>query len=318
MISVVIPVYKVEKYIDACIQSLLAQSYRDFEIVLVNDGTPDRSAVFAKEILESQNDIPYQVINTENRGVSAARNTGIEYANGDQIVMIDSDDVIDVNFLFDFAALVKAHPGANIFSCGFTVVDEDHCHTFSHKDGMKTKVLTREDSQLAFFYRRIKFLLPTLMLKRSFLIENKIIFDERVRYSEDVQFIWRCLAYNYREVVHLYKNNYNYVLHAGSTMTASGIEKILTFCGGLDRLYEETKGRYCEPVNTNLISKMYFSILHGTAKMLKYNDFKTVYDKANCRNKIISIVSSPDKKSGVVASVLLISKRLGYLIMKVL
>lgn len=64
MISVVIPVYEVEKYIDACIQSLLAQSYRDFEIVLVNDGTPDRSAVFAKEILESQNDIPYQVINT--------------------------------------------------------------------------------------------------------------------------------------------------------------------------------------------------------------------------------------------------------------
>ena len=61
---------------------------------------------------------------------------------------------------------------------------------------------------------------------------NRILFDEKVRYSEDVQFIWRCLFYNKKTVFHLEKANYNYILHANSTMTASGVEKILTGSSG--------------------------------------------------------------------------------------
>ncbi len=316
MISVIIPVYRVEKYIQPCIRALLEQSYTDFEIVLVNDGTPDRSAELARELLESQSKLPYQILETENRGVSAARNTGLEHAAGEYVVMVDADDVIDRDFLRDFADLTRKHPDANIYSCGFTVVSEENCETFSYGRG-KTELCSREEAQLHFFRRSIKFLLPALLLKRSFLTQHGIRFDEQVRYSEDVQFIWRCLAYNDRELVHLYKNNYNYVLHPGSTMTASGIEKILTFCGGLERLFDETKGMYCETVNRQLVPKMFFSMLHGVAKMLPYPDFCTVYTKAGCKRHMQALVK---QNSGLqlrlTAAALLTFRRVGYAVMR--
>lgn len=316
MISVILPVYKVERYIGACINSLLRQTYTDYEVVLVNDGTPDSSVDIARNILASQKTIQYQIIETENRGVSAARNTGLAHANGEYIVMLDSDDVIHTDFLKDFADLICKHPDVNVFSCGFTVVGEENCNVFS-LGSADVEVCARDTAQIRFFERQIKFLLPALLIKKSFLNAHKLRFDEKVRYSEDVQFIWRCLAYNDTDVVHLHKNNYNYVLHPQSTMTSSGIEKIMTFCGGMERLYRETKGLYCDFVNEMLMPQMYFSMLHGVAKMLRYQDFCVVYDKTNCVAYI-----QLQKKHGrgiqvrLTAAAMLVSKRIGYTIMR--
>ena len=126
MISVILPVYRVEKYIDACIRSVLAQNYRDFEIILVDDGSPDDSSQIAEELLKKDGKVLYQIIHTENRGVSAARNTGIAAAKGDYLVMVDSDDVLSPSFLSEYAGMLKCNPGLDIYSCGFSVVDENN------------------------------------------------------------------------------------------------------------------------------------------------------------------------------------------------
>lgn len=96
-ISVIVPVYGVEKYITKCINSLLSQTYTNFEALIINDGTRDNSITIAKEIIK--NDPRFKIIHKENGGLSSARNCGIDNASGDFICFLDSDDYLDKSFL---------------------------------------------------------------------------------------------------------------------------------------------------------------------------------------------------------------------------
>lgn len=241
MISVIMPVYQVEKYIKGCVQSVLGQTYRDFEVIVVDDGSMDNSAQIAEDMFHADGTIQYTIIHTENRGVSAARNTGLDCARGEYVIMVDADDVVSPDFLMEYVYMMKRNPGCDIYSCGFSVIEntDDQC-VIPKKQLNDVLQLSEKQAQTAFLNRRIRFLLPTLMLRKMFLCENGIRFDEEVRYSEDVQFIWRCLAYNSKSVIHNTKTVYRYILHSGSTMTASSVPKILTCCGGIQRLFEQT------------------------------------------------------------------------------
>ena len=103
MVSVIVPVYQVEQYLEACVRSVLAQTCPDWELILVDDGSPDKSGAicdaFAKE------DPRIRVIHQENQGLAAARNRGIEAAGGEQLLFLDSDDTWDPDLL---EALLKA------------------------------------------------------------------------------------------------------------------------------------------------------------------------------------------------------------------
>ena len=90
LISVIIPVYGVEKYIRECLDSVIKQSYENLEIIVINDGTRDRSAEIAKEYAQKDNRV--RVYDYENGGLSAARNRGLELAQGDYISFVDGDD----------------------------------------------------------------------------------------------------------------------------------------------------------------------------------------------------------------------------------
>ena len=97
LISVVVPVYNVEKYLDKCIDSLVSQTYENLEIILINDGSKDKSAKICDKWKD--NDSRIKVIHKENGGLSEARNVGIDYAQGKYIAFIDSDDWVDKNFI---------------------------------------------------------------------------------------------------------------------------------------------------------------------------------------------------------------------------
>ena len=89
LVSVIIPVYKVEKYIAATVQSVLAQTYKNFELLIIDDGSPDKSIEICQQFIDSR----IKIIRQENRGVAAARNTGIRHAQGDYIALLDADDL---------------------------------------------------------------------------------------------------------------------------------------------------------------------------------------------------------------------------------
>ena len=95
-ISIIVPVYKVEKYLNRCIDSILAQSFPDFELILVDDGSPDKSGKICDDY--AAKDSRVKVIHKENAGVSAARNSGLAMSSGSYIMFCDSDDFVDKNW----------------------------------------------------------------------------------------------------------------------------------------------------------------------------------------------------------------------------
>lgn len=121
-VSVIIPVYNSEKYVEKCIRSVMNQTYRDLEIIIVNDGSTDRSG----EILEglSAEDVRIHLLHQENSGVAAARNRGLEEATGKYLTFIDGDDYIAKDYIESLynAAVEKR---AEIVICGLTYVDEN-------------------------------------------------------------------------------------------------------------------------------------------------------------------------------------------------
>ena len=97
-LSVIIPVYQVENYIEKCLYSLFEQMNKNVECIIVNDGTPDQSMELVKKIIENYAGLNICVINQENQGLSAARNNGLKNAKGDYIAFLDSDDWIDNSY----------------------------------------------------------------------------------------------------------------------------------------------------------------------------------------------------------------------------
>lgn len=115
MISVIVPVYKVEPYLRQCIDSILAQTYTDFELILVDDGSPDNCGAICDEY--AKHDDRIRVIHQENGGLSAARNTGIDAARGEYLTFIDSDDWITETYLERLYILLN-ESNADISVCG--------------------------------------------------------------------------------------------------------------------------------------------------------------------------------------------------------
>lgn len=104
--SIIVPVYNVERYLDECLQSIQVQYYKDYEVLLINDGSTDKSGVICDRYAERDN--RFQVFHQENKGVSAARNVGIENAKGEWLCFIDSDDLIEPTYLHKFSENISA------------------------------------------------------------------------------------------------------------------------------------------------------------------------------------------------------------------
>ena len=97
LISIIVPIYKVEKYLPACINSILAQTYENFELILVDDGSPDNCGKICDQYATIDNRV--KVIHKPNGGVSSARNKGLEFSRGEFIAFIDADDYIDTTYI---------------------------------------------------------------------------------------------------------------------------------------------------------------------------------------------------------------------------
>ena len=117
MISVIVPVYNVETYLEECLDSIQNQTYTDFEVILVNDGSTDGSKAICERYC--QTDKRFRLMNQTNQGLSAARNKGVEISTGEYIVFVDSDDVIKTNYLEKLMQYMTED--VDIVECIFTV-----------------------------------------------------------------------------------------------------------------------------------------------------------------------------------------------------
>lgn len=121
--SVIIPLYNKGPYIEKALRSVFAQSFTDYEIIVVDDGSKDDSASTAESVL-AESVAPYQLIRQENAGVSMARNNGVARSRGDYLCFLDADDWWDPAFLEEMSKLIEEFPDAGIYGTSYTIVNE--------------------------------------------------------------------------------------------------------------------------------------------------------------------------------------------------
>lgn len=142
LISIVVPVYNVESYLEKCIDSILNQSYSNFELILVNDGSTDNSGKICSDF--EKKDSRIKVINKDNGGLSDARNHGIDIASGRYITFIDSDDFVEVDYIFYLYNLLKKY-GTKISICAYNILLENG-EKINLGKGFDETLMSKEDS----------------------------------------------------------------------------------------------------------------------------------------------------------------------------
>ena len=123
LISIIVPIYNVEKYLKKCIESIINQTYKNIEIILVDDGSPDNCGIICDEY--SQKDKRIIVIHKENGGLSDARNKGIDIAKGDYLTFIDSDDFVNIDYIEKLYNSIKLN-NTKLAQCGISKVNENN------------------------------------------------------------------------------------------------------------------------------------------------------------------------------------------------
>lgn len=216
-ISVIVPVYNVEKYIRKCIESIINQTFKDIEIIIVNDGTKDNSIKIAEEYLSDKR---IKIVNKENGGVSSARNYGLEAAKGEYIFFMDADDYIEENML---EILYKDSNSNDIVICN----NYDHYEeSKTYKIRKKNNCIKGVEEQGIYFWGYVGLEIWNKLYKREFLLENNILYSEKIIHS-DVFFNIKTLFLAHK-VKYIDKPLYHYISsRPGSITKQKTLEKTI-------------------------------------------------------------------------------------------
>ena len=141
-LSVIVPVYNGEKYLCRCLDSILAQSFSDFELILINDGSTDNSGKLCDDYAAADSRVT--VIHTENRGVSRARKTGLERATGKYVTFVDCDDWLDKALYFRMVDGAEQH-GADVVVCAFLMEPQTKLRSGAPAEGTYGKAELMRD-----------------------------------------------------------------------------------------------------------------------------------------------------------------------------
>ncbi|MBY0759336.1 glycosyltransferase family 2 protein [Sellimonas caecigallum] len=209
LVSIIVPVYNTENYIDICVKSIVNQTYSNIEIILVDDGSTDASAKLCDDW--SIKDKRITVLHQKNSGVSAARNSGIEYASGKWIMFVDADDIIDHELMDDLVKTV-IEMGVKTSLCGYRrFIDEEQLH-FDLKIEKSNKLLISTDQikniRQGYFGWGILF-------DKEILDTNHLRFDPELKNLEDVYFL-SIYSMFIENVGYIKKQSYYYRITAGS------------------------------------------------------------------------------------------------------
>lgn len=241
-VSIITPVYNVERCIHKTINSIINQSSKDFELLLIDDGSKDRSIEIARDLLE-KSDINYRIITQENSGVSAARNRGIQEAIGEYVCFLDSDDYIHKDYI------KLMYEKASEFNCDLVFCDYVQVDS---KDNILVASTTRyldnfidgRDAALKQLSCDITIGMGSALYKTSIIKENNILFDSSRKYAEDVVFTVKALL-NMKKIISVNEALMFYVRWDSSVTNAISLKHLDCYYSFVDLLeYVKVHGEF--------------------------------------------------------------------------
>lgn len=216
LISVIVPVYRVEKYLERCVKSILSQTYKNLEVILVDDGSPDQCPAICDACAEK--DARVKVIHQENKGLSGARNAGIDAASGEYLAFVDSDDYVSPHFIEELYQLLQ-DTGCAIGQCRFSYVKGDGLV----EEGDSAFCIYRGESLMEQLYgpeeKATCFVVAWNKLYRAELFKETGIRYPEGRIHEDEATTYR-LFHEAKKLVFLDRALYGYYTENGESITA--------------------------------------------------------------------------------------------------
>lgn len=223
LVSIIVPVYNVSDYIERCLESIISQTYKQIECIIVDDASPDDSIAKCERFISKYDGpIKFRIVHHEvNRGLSAARNTGTAASNGDYLYYLDSDDDISSSCIERLASFVIEDNSVEMVQGNYLMTSVEKDILGKSED---VRILNNDDAREQFLNRRriVEFLVNKL-LKKSFIVENQL-YNREGFINEDL--IWMFYVMKHLSNAYLLKEvTYYYRVRSGSIATSTSFQK---------------------------------------------------------------------------------------------
>lgn len=276
LFSIIIPVYNTEKYLERCLDSILQQTFDDYELILVDDGSKDSSSEICDRYTQKNQRI--RVIHKENGGVSSARNMGIELMRGEYVWFVDSDDYIEPGSLLELAEKIK-----------FSRKD---LYVFNKNENAEEEMINLDEFMKKYYFTyKLGFELWNKLYATSIIKKNNLKFDEEEKIGEDLLFninYYSCMG---NRISFISRNFYYYDIRQGSAMNTQSKQRLVQQM----RLYDKVSFVLNDKLSQTSLQMLFLlHIISGisqarlggmTAKefsnMLDYKKYREVI--ANCK-----------------------------------
>lgn len=252
--SIILPVYNVEKYIKKCLESIVAQTYTDYEVVVVDDQTPDNSMQIVEAFAEAYPE-RFNIIHQQNKGLGGARNTGVLASKGEYLLFVDSDDYIQKNTLEVLSKYVENNQYDLLEFNYFEVSPSGKVLRLQTMYDKACAVTSKEDKAQILLGSPIA---CNKVFRREFFINSGVLFPEKTLYEDAIT---RILIAKAKSIMCCTEYLYNYVQHEGSIMNSNVSERTLDITKVVDQVYDvflrdDMLNDYGDALKATLISSL--------------------------------------------------------------
>lgn len=299
-ISIIVPIYNVAHILPRCLDSIIHQTYSDFELLLINDGSTDQSGIICDDYAKKDNRI--RTFHKQNTGVSATRNIGIQNAKGEWICFIDSDDVIEPNYLQTFITLLSKY-NADLYTTSCKIIYKGQCSLYI----LEEKIFDQTNIYKAIIYLRQYglFGVPWNKLFKTSIIKNyHLHFDETISSYEDEIFVLQYLIHS-KNICTSPEDTYIYYVNNTNSLSKKYIEihthfRIMDIIYNLGMQFSKEQEYICHLNSdytrhlTESVYRLYGKNAHFTRKQ-RMSIIKLIKENANERG-VITLLSQNLKK----------------------
>ncbi len=293
-LTVIVPIYNSENYIERLISSLLKQKYGDMEILLINDGSTDGSLSICQKYEKIDKRI--RVINKENGGVSSCRNCGIELATGSYLTFVDSDDYIDTEA---YMKCMKVMLDTDVDLLKFSYYKENDKGRIKYDFKMPTDSVIEFDIKTYIenvFNTKDFEAVWNIIVKKDIIDRHEIRFDEQLIVAEDFKFINECLSRS-RKIFIMSDAFYHYVINPESATQKYDSNKVILRCNSIVKSYIDSTNIYEINIKDNTfclekINKLLNDKIMLLAVNESFNSFKIIVKKINSLDTMLELIST--------------------------
>lgn len=315
-VSFVIPIYKVGKYIENSMKSICYQTFRDFEVVLVDNNTPDDSIEIAEKVLQ-EGGVEYRVVKQTIQGLPAARNMGIRESKGEWIISIDPDDTVSSRFLAELYDCAITHNLDIVFS-KYDEVGSDRLFDFPEQD--KTNVIeiyAKKDVLPLLLVRKLPLMISNMFFNKAAFEKKGCWFDEDVVLGADLINLWRILI-NTDRIAYVNKYLYNHFCRPDSLMTAPSWKKIDSNIMGYKRLRSYITANESKELADLVYGRAIYAFLATLCVFSGKRMYKEYVEKYYNKEVHTILQTFPDNKIKLLDGLLNLSPNLFYSVNKIL